>query len=150
MVVLLRCSVFHHHHHCHHLSVGVFSDTMVEVGCSQLWVSESVLEDQTDGRTKLMEDQTDGGQKWCWLDLCATASSTRLITFCVWCWSIYIQNVLPCTLSLKGLNRINSVIIYSPGHHMWGILSLLHSVMTQIKPHFTTRALLGHDIWYRQ
>ncbi len=29
----------------------------------------------------LLEDQTDGGPNWCWLDLCATASSTRLIFF---------------------------------------------------------------------
>ncbi len=28
-----------------------------------------------------MEDQTDGGPNWCLLDLCATASSSRLISF---------------------------------------------------------------------
>ncbi len=28
-----------------------------------------------------MENQTYGGPNWCWLDLCATASSTRLIIF---------------------------------------------------------------------
>ena len=58
---------------------GPFSPGQFSVIFGQWKQRNTTMLDQIDGGSNWWEDKTDGGPNWCWLDFCATASSTRLI-----------------------------------------------------------------------
>ena len=82
---LLTESLFIHlgsgHHR--HLSVGPFPDDMVAVLCFHLWGRSHCISDHTTTCTMFYQVPvtytSSINMQECWLDLCATASSTRLI-----------------------------------------------------------------------